>query len=428
MKEYINNFNWLFVEKIIRVLGGVFVGIWVARYLGPVDYGVISYGLAFIAFFSWVSHLGLIQIVVRELTKYPDKSNQILGSAFLLKIIGAVISICLIAISVVAIKPDDDLMILVIVLLSITYFFQAFEVIDYYYQAKVLSKYSAFSRSVAFISSSAVKIYLIYAGYSVAYFVMASVLEALLVAALLVYLFLENGHAIRAWRFNLSLAKNLLKDSWPLMVSVFLISIHLKIDQVMIDSMISIKAVGIYSVAVTLSQAWVFVPAIAVSTLLPYFISLKERDEIAFRRRLMQLLSCMFWIGVLVGVGALCIGKEAIIFLFGNEYSGAHDALTYNIWGGIFVAQGMASSIWMIAENQQVFRLYVQIMAVCVNIVLNIVLIPILGIQGAAISTFLTHFLATWVFGMFFRELRMITFMMIKAALPHYMIIRLNGR
>ena len=226
----------------------------------------------------------------------------------------------------------------------------------------------------------------------------------------------------------MSMSKKLIRDSWPLMISVFLISIHMKIDQVMIDKMMNIEAVGIYSVAVTLSQSWFFLPTIIVSTLMPYFISLKQRDEVLYRLRLVQLLSWMFWIGVVVGVGVFFLGEEIIIILFGHEYSGAYGALLYNIWGGIFIAQGLAASIWMIAENYQKYRLYVQILAVGVNIVLNIMLIPVVGIAGAAISTFLTHFLATWVFGLLFRELRPITMMMMQASFPHHMILHLKGK
>ena len=421
-KKYLYNFNWLFVEKIIRIFGGLFVGIWIARYLGPHDFGILSYGLAFIAFFSWASDLGFSQIVVRELTKHPEKSSLILGSSLLMKLIGGAVAIVLCAISISFIKSDDMLVVLVVLLLSMTYIFKAFDVIDYYYQAKILSKYSVFSRNIAFVCSSMLKVYFIIAEYSVVYFVVASVLEALLVGVFLVYLLVKSGHSIKAWHFDLTVAKKLISDGWPLMISIFLISIHMKVDQLMIESMMNIEAVGIYSVAVNLSQAWFFIPSIIVSTLMPYFVSLKERDKDLYQQRLMQLFTFMFWLGVLVGVSVFLVGREAVVFLFGDEYEGAYHALLYNIWGGIFIAQGLACSIWMVVENQQRYRLYVQILAVCVNIISNIILIPMLGITGAAISTFLTYFLATWLFGLFFKQLRPVTLMMIRASVPLFLI------
>jgi O-antigen/teichoic acid export membrane protein len=196
----------------------------------------------------------------------------------------------------------------------------------------------------------------------------------------------------------------------------------MKIDQVMIAGILNIEEVGVYSIAVRISEAWYFIPTIIVSTLMPYFLSLREKDRGLYKERLCQLLSFMFWLGVLAGVTTFFIGEKAIFFLFGDQYSNAFSALLINIWGGIFIAQGLASSIWMIAENLQIFRVYIQVMAVCANIIFNIILVPILGIAGAAISTFLTYFLATWVFGLLFRDLRLITLMMIKASFPNYMV------
>jgi len=253
--------------------------------------------------------------------------------------------------------------------------------------------------------------------------VAAYAIEACLAGFLMLYLYVKTEGHVKKWTFDRTTVAELFSYSWPLMISVFLISIHMKIDQLMIGSMMSLEDVGVYSIAVRISESWYFIPTIIVSTVMPYFIALKERDEDLYRERLMQLLSCMFWLGVFVGIATYFIGRDAVVFLFGDEYEGAYYALLFNIWGGIFIAQGLAASILMIAENLQKFRLYIQIMAVCTNIAMNTMLIPILGISGAAISTLLTYFFATWVFGLIFRDLRPVTFMMIKAILPHYMIL-----
>jgi O-antigen/teichoic acid export membrane protein len=420
LNKYIFNFNWLLVEKVIRIFGGLFIGVWVARYLGPRDFGIFSYALAFIAFFSWLSQLGMNQIIVREITKYPDKTDEILGSAFFMKLIGAIFSVGLIFFAINFIKPEDSLVKLVTLLLSLVYIFQSLDIIEFFYQAKVLSKYTVIAKSTAFLSSFALKIFFILNEFSVVYFALANVIDILLAGALLVFVFVKTGHSIKNWKFDKIIAVELIKYSWPLMISSFLISIHMRIDQLMIERMLDMKEVGVYSIAVRFSECWYFIPAIIVSTLMPYFVSLRKKDDALYKKRLIQLLSFMFWLGVFVGVITLTFGQEVIVFLLGSKYANSYTALVFNIWGGIFIAQGLASGIWLIAENLQFYRVYVQIISAFFNIVSNLILIRIMGISGAAISTFLTYFVATWVLGLFFREIRPAVFMMIKSTSPYY--------
>ena len=91
--KFLKNISWLFFDKIIRIFGGLVVGIWVARYLGPNDFGVLNYALAYITFFMLFVKLGLDQIVIREIVKRPKLTNYLLGTAFGLKLIGSIVAI-----------------------------------------------------------------------------------------------------------------------------------------------------------------------------------------------------------------------------------------------------------------------------------------------------------------------------------------------
>lgn len=420
MNKYIFNFNWLLVEKIIQIFGGLFIGVWVARYLGPFDFGIFSYALAFIAFFSWLSQLGLNQIIVREITKSPENTFEILGTAFFIKLLGGIISVGLIFLSINFVKTNNSLIKTLILLLSFVYIFQSLDIIEFYYQANVLSKYSVIVKNIAFLTSSALKIFFILNEFSVVYFALANVIDMFLVGVLLLFVYTATGHSIKNWKINKIIAAELIKYSWPLMISSFLITIHMKIDLIMIGSMLNIKEVGTYSIAVRLSESWYFIPSIIVSTLLPYFVDLREKNKYLYTKQLIQLLSFMFWLGVFVGIITLAFGKELILFFFGDQYTNSFFPLAINIWGGIFISQGLVCGIWLITENLQIYRLYVQFVSAFFNIVSNLIIIPILGISGAALSTFLTYFIATWILGLFFRKTRPAVFMMLKSISPYY--------
>ena len=421
-----NNISWLFFDKIIRIFGSLVVGIWVARYLGPEQFGILNYGMAFVAMFSFLPNLGLNQIVVRDITKHPEKTNQIIGSSFVLKLLGSSLAVALIVLIVLSLNKTDTLVKYVIILFSIGFIFQAFDVIDFFYQSQMLSKYVVFSRNITFIIVTGIKIFLILHEYDLIWFVITATFGLFLDALFLIIAYTKTHKFILNWRLDKDMAFELMKNSWPLMLSAFLISIHMKIDQVMIGNILSTKQVGIYSVAVRLAEFWYFIPSIIVSTLMPYFVELREKKNGLYHFRLIQLYSLMFWMGVSVGIFALFFGEDIIRLLFGEAYTGAYSALVFNIWNGIFISQAIARGIWMINENLQIYRLYNNLIVVNINIITNIILIPKIGITGAAIATLLTQALGTWVVSFLWKPLRASTWGMIKSTNPMYL-IRVKG-
>ena len=419
------NISWLFYDKIIRILGGLLVGIWVARYLGPGDFGVLNYALAYTALFMIFANLGLNQIIIREIVKKPKLTPYLLGTAFGVKLAGGLVAITLIAVSLFFMEMNA-LTKIVVMVIAASYIFQSLDVIDFYYQSQVLSKYVVIARNSAFILSILLKVYFIVYEYSVVYFALSNIADMFLTSVFLITIYKKTGYEIKQWRFSKKIAVRLLKFSWPLAISVFLISIHMKIDQVMIGNMLNTKQVGVYSIAVRLSEFWYFIPAIIISTLMPYFVNLREANQKLYHGRLMQLYSLMFWMGVSVGIFALFFCEDIIRLLFGEAYTGAYSALVFNIWNGIFISQAIARGIWMISENLQKYRLYNNLIVVNINIVTNIILIPKIGITGAAIATLLTQALGTWVVSFLWKPLRASTWGMIKSANPMYL-IRVKG-
>jgi len=419
-KSIFANIGWLFFDKIIRIFGGLIVGIWIARYLGPNDFGVLNYALAYTALFILFVKLGLDQIIVREIVKKTRLTNYLLGTAFGLKLIGSIVALFSVYVSLYFVESDAVTK-AVIFIICAGFVLQAVDVIDYFYQSQVLSKYVVIARNSAFILSSLLKVYFIVYEYNVIYFALANTIDVALAAVFLVVIYKKTGGEIRKWRFSKKIAIRLLKFSWPLALSIFLISVHMKIDQIMIGNMLDVEQVGIYSVAVRLAEFWIFIPAILVSTLMPYFVGLRETNNELYHYRLMQLYSLMFWMGVSVGVVTTIFGEDIIRFLFGEAYIGAYGALVFNIWNGIFISQAIARGIWMVSEDLQKYRLYNNIIAVILNVTANILLIPVLGITGAALATLATQALGTWVFSFLWRPLRASTWGMIKSVNPIYL-------
>ena len=142
------------------MVGGFFVGVWVASYLGPEKFGLLSYAGSFVGLFSAIATLGLDGIVVREIVKYPEEENEILGTAFILKLFGAILTLIVLYVAIHFTSNDKYTNTLIFIIASAV-IFQAFNVIDMYFQAKVMSKYVVFANSISLLISSIVKIWLI---------------------------------------------------------------------------------------------------------------------------------------------------------------------------------------------------------------------------------------------------------------------------
>lgn len=422
MKKYISNFNWLFLDKIIRIFGGLFIGIWVARYLGPENFGILSYGIAFVAFFSFISSLGLNSIVVREIIKYEEKYEKVLGTTFYLKLYGGIIALLLGSIFILTLKPEDSTIQTIVILLLLGYIFQSMDTVDYFFQAKVLSKYIVMARSAAFILSSILKIYFILFNFGVIYFAFATLIDMILASLFMFYVYKKLNFHLTSWKIDILIAKQLLSDSWPLMLSAFFITIYMKIDQVMIEHYLDMQSVGLYSVAVRLSEAWYFIPTIIVSTIMPYFIKLRDSNHELYIYRLKQINTLMFWMSFLVGIIVMLFGQKIIVLMFGEIYKDAYLVLSLNIWAGIFISIGLASSLWMISENLQIYRLIGTAIGVILNIIGNYILIPMYGISGAAIATLITQGLGIWIIPLLFKPIRGFTIMSMTSVIPLFLI------
>jgi O-antigen/teichoic acid export membrane protein len=90
--KIIDNIGWLFFDKTLRMGVGLFVGVWVTRYLGPEQFGLFNFATAFTALFGAVATLGLQGIVVRDIVNDPSCKEETLGTAALLHLIGGTLA------------------------------------------------------------------------------------------------------------------------------------------------------------------------------------------------------------------------------------------------------------------------------------------------------------------------------------------------
>ena len=394
LQNVLGNMGWLFADRIVRMGIGLLVGVWVARYLGPEQFGLLSYAYAFVALFSALSTMGLDSIVVREIVRDPSREEEVLGSTFLLKVIGGVSSLCLVIGCITFLRPPDPTTRLLVSIIAVGMVFQAFDTIDYWFQSQILSKYAVYAKNTAFLIASIGKVVLILSKGSVLSFAVVGIVESIIGSIGLVLAYKKTGHNIKNWRARRATAGSLFKDSWPLMLSGVMIMIYMRIDQVMLGMMVGSKEVGVYSVAVQLSEAWYFLPISIVSSVYPSIIEAKKTSDSLFIERLQKLYKLMSFTGYCIAIPVTFFGGYVLEILYGKEYLAAKPMLIALIWSILFTNLGVARSSFLATMNWNKLHFFTVLGGCFLNIIINILLIPLYGGFGAAVASCVSYWFA----------------------------------
>jgi len=416
LRYYGANSIWLFAEKTVRIVIGLVVGIYVARQLGPGKYGLLSYAVGFVGIFSIIASFGLDPVVVRELVKYPEKRNKLLGSTFVLKLLGFVLMLSGVGIALYFSSKDYSTK-LIILVIAAGYLFQIFQTIDFYFQSQVLSKYVAISQIIAWVMVSFARAFCAWQNYPLIYFAWLEAIYMCLVS--LGYLFfyvIKVSHPFH-WRFDLNIARGLFKYSWPLLLSSAAGVIYMRIDIIMIKEMLGNTDAGYYSVAAKLSEIWYFFPLVIGNTLLPAVIRSKKISKVHYMKRLQKYYTFMIWTAILLCVGMNLISYHLVTILYGKEYAPAVIPLIFYMWYLVVMCAMIPFGNWLMAENMQSYAIVYTGCGAIINVILNYILIQKIGINGAAIATVVGPFVSFLIIGFLNNKTRRQLFMALKGLL-----------
>ena len=413
LRLYLANTSWMFGEQILRMGAGLLVGIWVARYLGPHQYGALNYAVVFAALFGSFAKLGLDSIVVRDLVQEPALRKTYMGTAFWLKLFGAFFMLSLMGLATLFTNNSATTNLYIFIIAS-GIIFQSFEVVDFFFQSQVISKFVSICKITQLLISSLMKIYLILIRADLLWFVLVSLVEQITLAISLYIAYHCQKIGSFFWHFNFALAKKMLWRSWPLILSSLVTLLYMRIDQIMIHVMLGERATGIYSAAVRLSEVWYFIPMIVTNSLFPAIVNAKKTSQERYILRLQQLFTVLVWISIFSTVITLFLSKWLVVSIFGVAYQEASQVLMINMWASVFVSLGVASSSWLVCENLQHNLFYRSASGLIVNLLLNFALIPRYGIVGAAYATLLAQSIAGLFFDLATSKTRMVFKMKLK--------------
>lgn len=386
LRKVTANFTWLLSERILLMVVTMVVGIYVARSLGPENYGVLSFAVSFVSLFSAMSTLGMNRVMVKELVNHEEAHNELMGTAVLLQLGGATLLFISVYTASQIMDTDAQERTIMYIIAAGT-LITCFQPIVYHFQSQVLSKYEAISRTAAMIVLSAVKVILVVSGAPLIYLAFAYFLRSVTSSAFLLYFYHKKGGSLFKWKFDKKIAVGLFYDCWPIIISGLVVSVHMKIDQVMINQMLGSTEVGYYAAAAKLSEVWYFLPTIIVSSVYPILIKYKNRSDSLYKQQLRKLYDLMVVLSLSVAIPTTFLSGWVTDIIYGEEYIKTGQVLALHIWAGVFMFMGIVRGNWTVIEKQQKYNPIIQAGGAFFNIVFNFILIPIYGIMGAAIAT-----------------------------------------
>lgn len=430
MKNYIKNSKvaknsmWIIADRIFQMIISLIIGSLTARYLGPTNYGIINYGASIIALFLSIAKLGLENIIIKEYVDNRNKNGEIIGTAMILRLCASFISILLIFILITILKPNEEIIIVVTMLQSLSLIFQSYEIIDYWFQSNLQSKYTSIAKSIAYTIVAIYKIVLLLLGKPVEWFALATTLDYFIIFIFLYIVYKKKS--TQKLFFSKSILKGLLSKSYHFIISGMFVTLYMQMDKIMIGEFLGSSQVGLYSSAVTICTLWGFIPDALINSFRPVIYELKSKNEKEYANKLKLLYFIVFWLGIVFATIISIFSKLIINILFGSAYISAQVALMIAVWYTAFAYLGSARNIWFISENKIKYSKKCVIFGALSNLILNYILIPIYGINGAAVATLISQIIVALIAPLFYKEIRISTKIMLEGIFSKKILLKLK--
>ncbi len=403
--KVVKNASWIIVSKVVQSLLGLVISMFTARYLGPSNFGLINYAASIVAFVVPIMRLGLDGILVQEIVsaKSASDENKILSTAILMNLISSVLCIIGVLAFVSIVNTSEPTTITVCFLYSLLLPAQAIEMIHYWYQAKLASKYTSIVSLIAYLIVSAYKIYLLIFQKDVSWFAISNALDSLLIGLSLWIIYRKNQSSF--FSFSMQVAKSLLHKGKYYIISNMMITIFVVIANIMLKLMIDEAETGFYAAAFNCMGMTSFVFAAIIDSMRPIIFEKKQLNEIDFETNVSRLYSIIIYLSLAQSI-VFTIGASLIInFLYGEAYQNSIVVLQVLIWQTTFSYIGSVRNIWILANDKQKYLWLINLLGALANIVLNLIFIPNFGALGAAIATLVTQIFTNVILGYIIRPI-----------------------
>jgi PST family polysaccharide transporter len=389
------NAFWLGADRALRIGLSFIVGILVVRHLGPTGTGVLQSGLALAALFALGVELGLDGVLRREIVRTPERTGALLGSATLMRAAVLVPAVALFAIAYAHQGTGTPSLGLWV---GITLALPLAQTAEVWFLATGRVRTSVLAQGITFILVSALRVALVLAGAAVAAFGAAAAAETLLIGLALGLAFWRCTTAPRTWSWDAALARKMMRDATPLLLTNLAVFIYRRFDLLIVANLLDARAAGFYAAAVRMSELGYVAPMLLLNAWFPLITRLHAEDPVAYRATLSDFYRKIVWAGAAFALVVTFSAHGLVRILLGRAFDGAAVPLAIHAWTAVFIAYGIARSQWLLLEDRLFDGLWLACAGAIANLLLNFALIPVLGVNGAALAAIVALALNMGVF------------------------------
>ena len=420
----VKNAVWIIGCKVVQALLGLLITMFSARYLGPSGYGVINYAASIVAFFVPIMQLGLNATLVREVLDYPDKEGETLGTALVMNFTSGIACIIGTVTFAMFANAGEQVTITVCALYSSLLVFQGLEMIQYWFQAKLLSKYTSIVMLISYAIVSVYKIVLLVAKSHIYWFAISQAVDFAIIAVCLLIIYKKVG--TQKLSVSKKRAADMFSRSKHYILSGMMITVFAETDKIMLKMMLGEAAVGYYAAAATCTAMTTFVFVAIIDSSRPSILEGQNESESIFENRLKLLYSIIIFLALLQSVFITILAKPIVSILYGSQYEPAIGVLRILVWYSTFSYIGSVKDIWILAKDKQSWLWIINLLGAITNIILNAVLIPLLGVNGAAIASLVTQFFTNVVVTYLIKPIRPNSRIMLQSLKPKYLVVSIK--
>lgn len=420
-RKVLKNISWLFVERMLRLGLVLLTGVVVARALGEELFGQLNYATGFVGLFFALGAMGIDEILVRDLVRSPEKRDELLGSAALLKGFGALALVVLATVGSL-LKGMDGLTVTLIVVIASAELLRPFGVVEQWFMSQVKAAPVARVQMAQVIISTVAKLALAWAVHTGAVegraaligFAWMYVLETVVLTAGYLLVLHRAGSHWRAWRISRATVMHLMSESWPMLIFGMALYVQARIDQVMIKDLLTAQdgeeaafaEVGQYSVALRMVEALGFLPVIVQASLAPAITKAKAISHALYADRLLNQYRLMFGLFLITAVPLYLLAEPIVVLLFGEEFAPAGGLLSLFAIRLFFTNMGTGKRGFITNEGLFRYSLFTAAVGVALNIGINWLLIPEHRSIGAIWATIISFLVSIFALDLLFKRTR----------------------
>jgi O-antigen/teichoic acid export membrane protein len=374
------NLHYIFIDKILRLVFGLFITSKIISHLGPNNFGIISYVLVIVYFITPLINLGFDSILLKELVVNKFKSKEFISTAILLRLtFGFILSFLCFIIFKYVYKIDDFLLLSTIILLFNATLISINGVFDSYFQSLNKNYYSIVLQFSPFLLVLLLRLYLIKSNASLFFFVGSYLVESIICLILMLSFYNFKFGNIKL-KFNIEISKNLILNGIPIIISVLAIAVFTKVDQFFIKINLGYETLGLYTAALRISDLLFIIP-ITLNTIFYPNIIVVYLNAVK-NHRIIYAFSTIFYLSLLVSGVTFILSHYIITFLYGDGFELSTYVLRIFSLLSILNALGVFISSLLFSKNLHKFATISAIIGGFASVSLNYLLTPLYGISG----------------------------------------------